>query len=68
MPLSPCRYISRSLDSLCSMKPATESEVLVLLILLAPIPASLTTDGATASTGEADIDGSRACPLTLDFA
>ena len=37
------------------MKPATESEVLVFFILLAPIPASLTTDRATAFAKDADI-------------
>ena len=37
------------------MKPATESEVLVLLILLAPIPTSLTTDRTTTSARDVDI-------------
>lgn len=37
------------------MEPATESEVLILLILLAPIPTCLTTDGATASVRNADV-------------
>lgn len=37
------------------MKPATESKVLVLLILLAPIPTCLTTDRAAASARNADI-------------
>lgn len=55
MPLSPCRYISGSLDGLCCMESATESEILVLLIFLAPIPNSLTTDRTTASARNADI-------------
>ena len=48
-------HFSRVFDSLCSMKPATESEVLVLLILLAPILYSLTADRTTASARNADI-------------
>ena len=37
------------------MKPATESEVLVLLILLAPILYSLTADRTTTSARDVDI-------------
>ena len=50
-------HFSRVFDSLCSMKPATESEVLVLvlLILLAPILYSLTADRTTTSARDADI-------------
>ena len=55
MPLSPCRYILGNLDSLCSMEPTAKSEVLVLLILFAPIPACLTADRATTSARDADI-------------
>ena len=48
-------HFSGILNSPCSMKPTTESEVLVLFILPASIPASLTTDRATASARNADI-------------
>ena len=48
-------HFSRVFDSLCSMKPATESEVLVLFILLAPILYSLTADRTTTSARDADI-------------
>ena len=55
MPFLLCWHISRSLDGLCGMKPTTESEVLVLLVFLATIPASLATDRITTCTRYADI-------------
>ncbi len=51
MPFLLCWHISRSLDGLCCMKPTTESEVQVLLVFLATIPASLATDRTVTSTG-----------------
>jgi hypothetical protein len=37
------------------MKPTTESEVLVLLVFLAPVPTSFATDRTTTSTRNTDI-------------
>ena len=48
-------HFSGILNSPCCMKPATESEVLVLLILLAPILYSLTADRTTTSARDVDI-------------
>ena len=54
IPFPLCWHMSRSLDGLCCMKPATESEVLILLVFLAPVPASFATDRTT-STRYVDI-------------
>ena len=54
IPFPLCRHMSRSLDGLCCMKPTTESEVLVLLVFLATVPASLATDRTTTSTRYVD--------------
>ena len=55
IPFPLCRHISRSFDGLCCMKPTTKSEVLVLLVFLATVPASLTTDRASTCTRYVDI-------------
>ena len=55
IPFPLCWYISRSHDGLCCMKPTTESEVLVLLVFFATVPAGLATDRTTTCTRYADI-------------
>jgi len=55
IPFPLCWLILRSLDGLCCMKPTTESEVLVLLVFLATVPACLATDRTTTSTRCVDI-------------
>ena len=58
IPFPLCWHISRSLDGLCCMKPTSESEVLVLLVFLATVPACFATDRTTTRTRNTDISTS----------
>ena len=55
IPLPLCWHISQSLDCLCCMQPATEQEVLVLLVFLSTVPACFATDRTTTSTRNTDM-------------